>query len=71
MPKGTIRKVMDQGFGFIKTEDGKDIFFHRNEIDGVEYSSLREGQVVEFEIGQDKKGRPQAVKVKLVDTKAP
>jgi len=71
MPKGTIRKVMDQGFGFIKTEDGKDLFFHRNEIEGVEFSSLREGQGVEFEIGQDKKGRPQAVKVKLVDTKAP
>jgi CspA family cold shock protein len=68
MPKGTIRQVMDRGFGFIKTEDGKDLFFHRNEIEGVEFSSLKAGDGVEFETGQDKKGRPQAVKVRLTQT---
>ena len=71
MPKGTIRQVIDRGFRFIKTEEGKDLFFHRNEIEGVEFSSLRAGQGVEFEMGQDKKGRPQAVKVTLIETKAP
>jgi cold shock protein len=70
MPNGTIRQLMDRGFGFIKTEEGKDLFFHRNEIEGVEFSSLRVGQKVEFEMGQDKKGRPQAVKVKLAETQA-
>jgi len=69
MPKGTIRQVIDRGFGFIKTEEGKDLFFHRNEIEGVEFSNLRAGQEVEFEMGQDKKGRPQAVKVKLIEAK--
>jgi len=59
---------MDNGFGFIKREEGKDLFFHRNEIEGVEFSSLRAGQEVEFEMGQDSKGRPQAVKVRLVET---
>jgi len=68
MPKGTIKKLMDNGFGFIKTEEEKDLFFHRNEIEGVEFSSLRAGQEVEFEMGQDSKGRPQAVKVRLVET---
>ncbi len=68
MPKGTIKKLMDNGFGFINTEEGKDLFFHRNEIEGVEFSSLRAGQEVEFEMGQDSKGRPQAVKVRLVET---
>ena len=68
MTKGTIKKLMDNGFGFIKTEEEKDLFFHRNEIEGVEFSSLREGQEVEFEMGQDSKGRPQAVKVRLVET---
>ena len=68
MSKGTIRQLMDRGFGFIKTEEGKDLFFHRNEIEGVEFSSLRAGQEVEFEMGQDSKGRPQAVKVRLVET---
>jgi cold shock protein len=71
MPKGTIRKVTDIGFGFIKGEDGKDLFFHRNEVVGVEFFHLRIGQEVEFEMGQDKKGRPQAVKVTLIETKAP
>jgi len=71
MPKGTIKKIMDLGFGFIKTEEGKDLFFHRNECEGVQFSSLKVGQEVEFEIGQDKKGRPQAVKVRLTETQVP
>jgi len=69
MPKGTIKRLMEQGFGFIKTEEAeKDLFFHRNEIEGVEFTSLNEGQEVEFEMGQDSRGRPQAVKVRLAET---
>jgi CspA family cold shock protein len=68
MPEGTIRQVIERGFGFIKTEDGKDLFFHRNELEGVEFSLLRAGQEVEFEMGHDKKGRPQAVKIRLAET---
>ena len=71
MPKGTIRQVIDRGFGFIKAEDGKDIFFHRNQLEGVEFSNLKTGQAVEFEMGQDKQSRPQAVKVRLTETQAP
>jgi len=56
---------MDRGFGFIKTEQEEDLFFHRNDLEGVEFSSLSEGQEVEFEKGQGRDGRPQAVKVKL------
>ena len=70
MPKGTIRQVIDRGFGFIKTEDGKDLFFHRSELEGVEFNSLKVGLEVEFEMGQDNKGRPQAVKVRLAETQA-
>jgi cold shock CspA family protein len=58
-------------FGFIKTQDGKDLFSHRNEIEGVEFYDLRAGQDVEFEMGQDKKGRLQTVKVRLTETQAP
>jgi CspA family cold shock protein len=68
MAKGTIARLMDRGFGFIKIEGGKDLFFHRSEIEGVEFSSLHEGQEVEFEMGQDSKGRPQAGKVRLAGT---
>ena len=71
MPKGAIRQVLDRGYGFIKAEDGKDLFFHASETEGVQFSTLRAGQAVEFEIGQDKKGRPQAVKVRLIETQVP
>ncbi len=65
MPKGTIIRLMDRGYGFIKTEQEGDLFFHRSELEGVEFNSLTEGQEVEFEKGQGRDGRPQAVKVKL------
>ncbi len=33
MPKGTIRRLIsDRGFGFINTDEGKELFFHRNEL---------------------------------------
>ena len=65
MPKGTIRRLMDRGYGFIKTEEEEDLFFHRNDLEGVEFSSLGEGQEVEFEKGQGRDDRPAAVKVRL------
>ncbi len=68
MAKGTIARLMDRGFGFIKTEDETDLFFHSNELEGVEFNSLREGQEVEFEKGQGRDSRPCAVKVKLART---
>ena len=65
MAKGTIKRLMDRGYGFIKTEQEEDFFFHRNELEGVEFNSLREGQEVEFETSQGRDGRPQAIKVRL------
>ena len=52
MPKGTIRRLTtDRGFGFIRTAEGTDLFFHRSETEGVQFATLREGQQVEFEVG--------------------
>ncbi len=65
MPKGTIKALMDRGYGFIKAEDETDLFFHRNDLEGVEFNSLSEGQEVEFDKGQGRDGRPQAIKVRL------
>ncbi len=65
MPKGTIKRLMDRGFGFINTGDEKDLFFHRNDLEGVEFNSLSEGQEVEYEKGEVRDGRPAAVKVRL------
>ena len=70
MAKGTIKKLIsDKGFGFIKTEEAKELFFHRNDLQGIEFSSLKEGLEVEYEIGTGRDGRPQATKVKLASPK--
>jgi CspA family cold shock protein len=69
MPKGIIRRLIaDRGFGFIRTEKREDLFFHRSELEGVDYSSLKEGQEVEFEVGQGPDGSC-AVKVRLAQPK--
>jgi cold shock protein len=66
MPQGTIRKLMvDRGFGFIKGDQGDDLFFHRSEVQGVAFEELQEGQKVEYQIGQGKKG-PCATSVRVV-----
>ena len=66
MATGTVKKlVSDRGFGFIAADDGKEYFFHRNELQEVQFADLKEGQEVEFEMSQGRDGRQQAVKVKL------
>jgi CspA family cold shock protein len=70
MAKGTIRRLIaDRGFGFIRTAEGADLFFHRSATQGVDYDSLREGKQVEFEVGKGRDGRPQAIKVRPVQPK--
>ena len=69
MPEGKIKKLLaDKGFGFIEGEQG-DLFFHHSEIQGVTIEQLSEGQVVDYEVGQGKKG-PCAVSVHLVEQTA-
>ncbi|MBK5134159.1 cold shock domain-containing protein [Candidatus Bathyarchaeota archaeon] len=64
MTNGTVAKwIGDRGFGFIKCEDGKEVFVHNSDIEGK--SSLREGEKVEFEVTEGDKG-PRAVKVKPI-----
>jgi len=67
MPKGTIRRLMYRGYGFIKGEGEEGLLFHRNDLQGVDFNTLREGQEVLFEKGQGRYGRPQAVKVRLTE----
>ncbi len=69
MAKGTIGRLMDRGYGFIKTDQEEDLFFHGNDVEGVEFNSLSEGQEVEFEKGQGRDGRPKAINVKLAEAK--
>ena len=55
----------EKGFGFISVDDGEDIFVHYSNIEGDGYKSLDEGQTVEFEIGEGKKG-PEALNVNKI-----
>jgi CspA family cold shock protein len=46
-----------KGYGFIAPDDGSDdLFIHHSEIKTEGYASLDEGQKVEYEVGQGKKG---------------
>ncbi|OGZ14522.1 MAG: cold-shock protein [Candidatus Lloydbacteria bacterium RIFCSPLOWO2_12_FULL_51_9] len=66
MTEGTIARLTDKGFGFIKVEGReKDLFFHSNELEGVTFDELREGDKVSFEIADSPKG-PNAVKVNRI-----
>jgi len=69
MTQGTI-KMLKNGFGFIKTEEG-DVFFHANNlVEGVEYDSLEEGMTLEFEMGEGRDGKAQAIEISVVETEA-
>jgi len=62
--QGTIKRLTDKNFGFISQEGNeKDLFFHANELDGVTFDELHEGDTVTFDVEQGDKG-PSAVKVK-------
>ena len=64
--EGTIKRLNDRGFGFITPEgEDKDVFFHSNDLAGVEFSDLHEGDKVTFEKEASEKG-PKAVNVTLV-----
>lgn len=57
MQKGTIVRLTDKGFGFIKAEgQDKDLFFHSKELVGVAFDSLQEGDKVTFEVAESPKG---------------
>jgi CspA family cold shock protein len=51
-----------KGFGFIETEEGKDVFVHFSSIQTDGFKTLDEGQSVEFEVVQGVRG-PQAANV--------
>jgi CspA family cold shock protein len=66
MPQGKVKKVIaEKGFGFIEAQGG-DLFFHHSELQGVAIEELREGQQVEYTVGQGKKG-PCATAVRVVE----
>ncbi|HTF35460.1 MAG TPA: cold shock domain-containing protein [Myxococcota bacterium] len=68
--KGRIKKmVRERGFGFIRGDDGKEVFFHRSGLGGGEYDVLSEGDAVEYVVQEGPRG-PRAENVKAVPEKA-
>ncbi len=59
---GVIKTLKDKGFGFIGSEGRPDIFFHMNNLNGVSFNDLREGDAVTFDIEETQKG-PSAINV--------
>ena len=57
-----------QGYGFILPEDGGEIFVHYTGIIAEGFKALTEGQMVEFEVGNNEKG-VQAVNVTVIPKK--
>ena len=57
MTTGTVKWFnAEKGFGFITTEEGKDVFAHFSQIQKDGFKSLEEGEEVEFEVVEGEKG---------------
>ena len=65
---GTIRTLRaEKGFGFIKDPGGTEYFFHQSAVQGEGINDLREGDAVDFEVGNGPKG-PRAENVRRTST---
>ena len=56
MAQGKIKKLTERGFGFVTSAGGEDLFFHMSNVQGISFELLREGQTVEYTVGQGQKG---------------
>ena len=66
--QGTVKWFNgDKGYGFVTQENGPDLFVHYSEIQGGGFRSLNEGDRVEFEITEGRKGK-QASAVTLLNS---
>lgn len=55
--RGKIKKmVRDRGFGFIRGDDGKEVFFHRSGLQSTDYDALSEGDSVEYVVQEGPRG---------------
>ena len=66
MATGKVKWFNDQkGYGFITVDGGSDVFVHYSAILGSGFKTISEGDSVEFEVEQGRKGM-QAINVKKI-----
>jgi CspA family cold shock protein len=64
--RGRVKKLVpDRGFGFVRGDDGKEVFFHRSGLGANDYDSLSEGDVVEYVVQEGPRG-PRAENVRAI-----
>jgi CspA family cold shock protein len=70
--RGKIKKmVRDRGFGFIRGDDGKEVFFHRSGLNSADYDILSEGDTVEYVVQEGPRGaRAENVRQAVATTEA-
>ena len=54
-----------KGYGFIEQERNKDVFLHVSALEQAGISTLKEGEEIEFEIGENK-GKENAINIKKI-----
>ncbi len=63
---GTVKWFNEEkGFGFIEQKSGPDVFAHYSAISSTGFKTLAEGQQVQFDVTQGKKG-PQAENIVVI-----
>ena len=65
--RGTVKNFnKEKGYGFIKTDEGKDLFFHYSELQMEGFKTATPGQNVEFEVIETEKGL-RAINIKVIE----
>lgn len=69
MATGTVKWFNEtKGYGFIAPDEGgNDIFVHVSAVQASGLQGLADGQKVEFELQEDRRGKMAAADLKLVD----
>ena len=71
MATGKVKWFNDQkGFGFISSEQGKDIFVHHSVIEGQGFKTLQDGESVEYDVEEGPKGAKATRVRRLADAPA-
>jgi ribosomal subunit interface protein len=64
-PSGRVVRIFpDEAYGFIKTQDNREIYFHRNSVINHDFEKMKFGTTVTFIEEQGKEG-PQAARVAI------